>query len=663
MLAGSCKKSATDSPAAQNNVESLLQFGENTENNDTLRIKYLDSAYSLLSEYKNDSVTRLFYRRSAVAFFGLNKYNKSLKAGKEVYELGKQAKDTVSMAKGLYFSAISYYQRSSNDTAFSYYMAAEKLYERLNDPSSLGEIILYKAYIYYNIGEYVYCESEAFKALRLLDKNSAFEIYNCYNLIATALDGQDNNEGALKYFNLSLEQIDDLKQAGYDENFVNISKASCYNNLGLVYNKMGQPKKAIEMYNDALAFVGPRTNDKLLYARLIDNLAYARFKAGNKNNLPNLFFKALKIRDSLKNKQGIVSSNFNLGEYYLANKDTARAITYISKSYNVGKEIKSHYDIRNSLKMLADIDKKNSRFYYDRYINVTDSLAGVTRKNRDKFARVAYETERLEDEKEALSRKNSILVGVGTLVLLFVGAIFIIYYLNSRNKKLLLLQEQQKANEEIYQLMFEQQDKIDAARDEEKNRIAMELHDGILNNIYAVRLNLEFSNRKTDDDTILQRKGYIKELQMVESEIRAVSHNLSRNTIFNQNNDFATILGFMVTSQKNTFDTHFEAYVDHDINWDELPGTIKINIYRIIQEALQNINKYSKAVHASVEVSLEPGVLTIIISDDGVGFDMAIAPMGIGLKNLNQRTQAVGGTIIITSAPGQGTVITVKMPV
>lgn len=659
----SCKKSAADNPIVQNDVERLFNKGEDPGVTEADRLNSLDSAYAIISDYKNDSVARLYYRRAAVAYFSLNKYNRSLKIGKEIYELSKKAKDTSVMAKGLYYTALSYYQKGNNDTAFSYYEEAEKIYKKLDEPRNLGEVVLYKAYIYYNIGEYVSCETEGVRALKMFDKKYVFEIYDCYNLIALALDGQDNFSEAIKYYEQALGQIESMEKSGYDRVFIESSKALCYNNIGLVYLKMAQYDKAIRMFDGALEFSNLKREDPLLYAKVLNNLAFVRFKAGRNTNLPSLFFEALKIRDSLGDKAGVVNSTYRLGEYYVAQKDTARAITYITRAYRQAKEIKSHFDIRNSLKLLTDIDKVRSGYYADRYVKVTDSLAEITRRNREKFARVAYETDRLQDENLELTRKNSYIIGGALVVVLFGCAIFIIFYLNSRNKELVMLQEQQKANEEIYQLMFEQQGKIDSARDEEKNRIAMELHDGILNNIYAVRLNLEFSNRKTDDETIALRKGYIKELQQVEGEIRAVSHNLSRSTIFNQNNDFAGILAYMVTSQKNSFDTKFAAYISKDIDWDAVPGTLKINLYRIIQEALQNINKYSQAEHANVEVAQHNGVITVTVADDGVGFDTGKASGGIGMKNLKQRAAAVGGTLNVSSQPGQGATIELYIPV
>ena len=636
--------------------------GEDVSLTDSLRKKYLDSAYTYFSDNKNDSITRYFFRRSAVAYYDLSLYKKSLQSGKKALEMSVEAKDTVSMAKSWYYTGLAYYEKNYADSAFAAYTHAEKLYLTLDDPDTKGMIILCKAYIYYNNDEYVFCESEAFKALKLLKQanNTVVDIYKCYNLIASALDGQDNNEEAIKYFQKALDQLEEFPRDSYTKESIDIYKASCYNNIGSVYVKIKQYNKAISYYNEALAYENIKVVNPLLYAKLLHSLAYAKLKKGDRQDVLALFNRSLHIKDSLNNKPGTIASYISIGEYYMAEKDTITAISYLKKAYTNSSKINNSLNVLSSLKLLSDIDKVNSNFYSDKYIHVSDSVQRIAKANRTKFARIEYETDMLQLEKEELNRKNSFIIGVSVIVLLFVAAIFIIYYLNSRNKELLLVQEQQKANEEIYQLMFEQQGKIDDARFEEKNRIAMELHDGILNNIYAVRLNLEFSNRKTDDHAIEKRKGFIKELQHVEAEIRAVSHDLNRNMALDQNNNFETILSFMITSQKNIFSTEFEAYIDHDIDWANMPNTDKVNVYRIIQEALQNINKYSKALHAHVAIKLENKNITITITDDGIGFNTHLATEGIGLKNLKKRSEMLNGTLNIDSAPGEGTSIKVE---
>lgn len=658
------RKSESNNIKLRNSIALLLDNAQNPNIDDEKREKLIDSAYIELEQSKNDSITRYNYRRATSSYYNLQLYDKSLALSKKVYSLASEEKDTISMARALYYSADSFYGKASMDSAFYYYSQAQNLYNELDDLGVLGEIILYKAYVYYNVGEYALCETQAIKALGILEKkNKVTHVYNCLNLIATALDGQNNSEQAIKYYRLALTQLEKFEEQGYTNKEIDSYKASCFNNMGGVYVKMGQHNKAISIYKEALSLINLEEQNPSLYAKLINNLAYAKFKSKDYTNLPGLFFESLQIRDSLDNKSGIIASNINLGEFYAFKQDTALAISYLKKANTEANEIKSHYDILNSLKLLSEIDKKHSTYYYNRYITVNDSLQEIAKQNRDKFARIEYETDKLQDEKEALLKKNSFIIGLSAVILLFIAAIFIIYYLNSRNKELLLMQEQQKANEEIYQLMFEQQSKVDSARKEEKNRIAMELHDGILNNIYAVRLNLEFINKKADEESILKRKEFIKELQNVEAEIRSVSHELSRNADFDQDKNFKNMLEFMVLSQRNKFDTEFEAVIDNHIDWESISNFCKVNIYRIIQESLQNINKYSAAKVAKVKIDGIDNEIQIVIADNGQGFDVKRATGGIGLNNIKKRADAINADIKITSKPGQGTTIEVLFPI
>ena len=662
----SCEKTTVPNTAPKSRIDSLVDLSRDF-NIDTIKRKaYTDTIYSEIGSAKNDSLTRYYYRQAAVSYYNLNLYNKSITASRKLYKMSVKAKDTLGMAKGLHFLGVSYYGKADLDSAYYFYGGAEKLYTKFKntDSRTLGEIVLYKAYIYYHVGEYVLCEAEAFRALKLLSiENNPSDLYNCYNLIASALDGENKNEAAIHYFEMAFDVLDDdYKNEGYTDTDIIINKAICYNNMGNAYLKMGNYEKAIEIYNKALAF--PETKSwASLYSKLLNSLAAAKYKSGDESETPRLFYKSLKIRDSLGDEQGVIASNVALGEYSLYKKDTLKAINYLKTAYSKAEVEKSNFDLLTSLRILLVIDKKDNDFYIKRYMTVNDSLQQIAENTRNKFARIEYDTDRIINEKEALAKKNSFIVGVSAIVVLFIAAIFVIYYLNSRNKELLLIQEQQKANEEIYELMFEQQNKIESAKTEEKSRIAMELHDGILNNIYALRLNLEFINKKSDDESISKRKEYIKELQGVESEIRGVSHDLSRNALFNKEQSFENMLEFMITSQKNNFDTEFEAEIDTEINWENMTNICKVNVYRIIQETLQNINKYSYATIAKVKVALSGDDISIIVADNGKGFDPEKAKGGIGLKNLRKRADALNGTLQINSQPGAGVVVQVLFPI
>lgn len=644
---------------AEVSTNKLIELAENKELDSQTRTVYLDSAVSQFSRQKNDSVLRYSLRRLAVGYFDIGNYDKSIEVSNEVLRLATEAGDSLSMGKANYFAGLSYYQEGTVDKALRRFRDAEKILRPLNN-RDLGSLLLYKAYVFHDVGEYVLCESEASMALAVLEKhNDNYQVFQCQVVIALALNEQDNTEEAISYYQDALRQIEKLKADGYAAEFIESLKISCYSNIGLVYAKQQDYDKAIEQYNIALKSEVVRENH-FWKSKILNNIALAKFRKGEEKGVKKMFFEALKLSDSLDNKQEIVASNLNIGIFYAAHKDSSSAIVYLRKAYSVAKAINSNSEKLNALKELISVDRANSPDYSREYIKLNDSLEKVALQNRNKFARIEYETDQLRDEKDALAKKNSFIIGISVLVLLFVAAIFIIYYLNSRNKELLHMQEQQKANEEIYQLMFEQQNRIESARSEEKNRIAMELHDGILNNIYAVRLNLEFSNRKTDEESVIKRKSFIKELQGVEAEIRSVSHDLSRSGQFVQGKDFAAMLEFMVTTQKNNFNTEFDITIGNDIDWDTIPNTYKVNIYRIIQEALQNVNKYSEASHAHVNVSVEGRQLVVTIHDNGVGFDAKKAAGGIGLKNLRKRSEALNGLLEIDSEQGRGSLVKVQ---
>lgn len=637
----------------------MISVAENRRLDIKRREVSADSALVLLDNRRNDSIKRNLLRRVALTYYDMNQYEKLIKLNKKVLNLSQAADDSLSMGKAYYFTGLAYYSRAMPDSALVFYRNAEKIYRKINH-TDLGSVMLYKSYIFYSAGEFALADSEASLALKILEQaNNNQEVFQCYIVIASAVNEQDSTDEAIYYYNLALKRTEKFKQDGFSDQDIEAYRVICYHNMGTVYEKQKQYAKAIEQYSRALASPTTEKNG-LVYSRTINSIAKSRMYNGDTDGVEQMLLQSVKISDSIDDIQGSVAARTNLAYYKAKQKDTAAAILQYKLAYKDAVHINSNPDKLTILKGLADIDVRKSPHYYSEYVELNDSLQKEATRNRNKYARIEYETEQLKGQNDALVRRNSFIIGVSVVVLLFVAAIFIIYYLNSRNKELVMVQEQQKANEEIYQLMFEQQARVESARYEEKNRIAMELHDGVLNNIYAVRLNLEFSNRKSDEETVQKRKGYIKELQSLEAEIRAVSHDLSRSASLVQGKDFAAMLSFLVETQKNNYGTHFELTLDKSIDWENMPNTSKVNIYRIVQEAIQNINKYSEADHAIIDVQKDGRQVIINVHDDGIGFDTGKASGGIGMKNLRQRTDALNGLLKIDSAPGKGTTINVQ---
>lgn len=99
------------------------------------------------------------------------------------------------------------------------------------------------------------------------------------------------------------------------------------------------------------------------------------------------------------------------------------------------------------------------------------------------------------------------------------------------------------------------------------------------------------------------------------------------------------------------------------ISWDEIEDETKFNIYRILQEALHNINKYAQAKNVRINFNIQDNMLILMVTDDGVGFDKKNIKKGIGITNMNSRAERLGGGFCIESLKGQGTVLTTSIPV
>jgi signal transduction histidine kinase len=239
---------------------------------------------------------------------------------------------------------------------------------------------------------------------------------------------------------------------------------------------------------------------------------------------------------------------------------------------------------------------------------------------------------------------------------------YIIKAQKSKNRELLYKQQQQKANEDIYNLMISQQNTIETNRVKEKKRVAQELHDGVLGRMFGVRMNLDGLNMFQDEAAINQRINYLSELKNIEQDIREISHDLNREKSELINN-FVAIVDNLFEEQRKTFTSKLVSIIDRRIKWELMANSVKINLFRIIQESLQNINKYAKADSITIELKRQEDDLLLVITDNGVGFNSKTKRKGIGIQNMFSRTKECNGLFNIKSKKGEGTVITVTLPI
>jgi signal transduction histidine kinase len=210
--------------------------------------------------------------------------------------------------------------------------------------------------------------------------------------------------------------------------------------------------------------------------------------------------------------------------------------------------------------------------------------------------------------------------------------------------------------------MMSQQAIIDESRNKEKKRLAQDLHDGVLGRMFGLRLNLDSLNYNTDEDSVKRRFELLNELKTIEQDIREISHDLNREKQVLINN-FVSIVHNLLEEQNTLHEATVSYTIDNDVVWDKIANAIKINMYRILQEGLQNINKYARAQNITVEIKGDEDNVYLKIQDDGVGFDVGRKSKGIGMQNMISRTNECNGIIDITSKKNEGTKIVITLPI
>lgn len=657
----SCKKESSSLSNKGQKLDSLLVKAENSSNS-KFKLKICDSIFEIMNRDKLDSISKKRYMVLARIYQSLNN-SKCITICELLISNPSRPSNFSDISYSNFLLGNYYYNVAEYEKSFYHLNIAEKSFRTSRDVEYAGFSIISKANILTFKKDFVGAEKLAIKALKIAKKHNFYLLkYHCYITLGNSSNGLNNYDKAIEYFQKSILECEKFKS---DPNYLSY-KLQPILYTSNVYINQKEFKKSIEVTKEGLI---NKNIDRSVYCYLRNSFAYSKFKLGDKTAF-NYFIETLKVGDSLNFAPIQITSKTYLGEYYLAQKDTAKANFYLKDAQKQAHVNNIFEDELKLLQLLSKANPDDKSFYSNRYIILNDSLQLVERATRDKFARIEFETDEITTERNSLSEEKKyltfqILVIVGISILAII--IIILWFKNNSQKaktrELLLKQDQQKANEEIYQLMMEQQQKIEEAKNIEKQRISLDLHDSVMGKLTAVRLNLYVALIKNN---LAEESGFSKqldEIQEVEKEIRAIAHNLNSD-LFSDNANFIGIVKELFAKIENHSQIHFALQVSDAVNWDLVNNATKINLYRILQEALQNIEKYAQATTVAVTmINTDNGELQIEISDDGNGFDVTQKKKGIGLNNMKTRVAELNGKIEIQSAIKKGTKINLIIPI
>lgn len=198
---------------------------------------------------------------------------------------------------------------------------------------------------------------------------------------------------------------------------------------------------------------------------------------------------------------------------------------------------------------------------------------------------------------------------------------------------------------------------------EERDRIGRDLHDGVIQSIYAAGLTLEDIASRADKEPQEVRPridSVVGDLNQAIADIRSYIMDLRPRELQGRRLDEALASLVQYLEDRSGVKVKIDVPVDMSV----LSEQYAVNLWHIFQESFSNIEKYANAKTVTLSVSISDDTLTLDIADDGDGFDLETAELGrgYGLPNIKDRAERLGGMLLIESALGQGTRLKVSVP-
>ncbi|GAB4420819.1 MAG: hypothetical protein OHK0039_34890 [Bacteroidia bacterium] len=197
------------------------------------------------------------------------------------------------------------------------------------------------------------------------------------------------------------------------------------------------------------------------------------------------------------------------------------------------------------------------------------------------------------------------------------------------------------------------------ATEQERAYISRELHDGLTQNLSIASMNLK--NLAYDVAGVAQAPRYLKASQYLSIAIdqsRSVAHQLMPKAIED--------LGLVPATEELTDEIQAATQADITFNYGQqvaLPPSQALHLYRIVQEALHNIQKHAQATHIVIDLVVRQDTVRLAVSDNGCGFQVGDKlQTGVGLRTMQSRASQLGGTLHIHSTHASGTTIEVLIP-
>ncbi|MCS7473416.1 ATP-binding protein [Myroides odoratimimus] len=567
-------------------------------------------------------------------------------------------KDSASLAN-TYFDLGEYYQYTAiSDSSYYYYNKSVQYYKGIKNIEDLQKTYLYFSILLASRGVFLEAHIQLLQAISLNGYNvSKHTLYSQAFVLAVIELGLDKNDEAITMLKKAEAYLDseELKNFYLREQIL-MNKISIKNNLSRAYIEKGEYNDAEEAIQEAFRYLEQLENkDKeSFYSMLLHTNASLQLKYKNYDTVISYIVEAMDHSLTIGNYHAYNLNKILYAEYQLERGEFVNGIKLLEEVFSSAAQYDDLRIQKKAIELLMMYDKIDSKSNFYHYKQINELINKDINAVRSKFARLKYESDSLIRSNQILKDQNNLITYASiALIFSFIGILCVIFYRN-KAREIALVQMYQKDTEKYYDSIIHIQNSITRAQELERKKFAKELHDGVLNKLFVTR----FSLLQLENDNLeLVKESLVKEVQEVELFIRNSSHALYNEEKFLVSN-FGQLLEELVYLQNRNVSTVFSIEIDSRIELERLSHKIKVNIYRVLQEAFQNVQKYAEAKECKLVIEyLSDQYFRMEVIDNGKGFSFKSVKRGLGIKNMEERLRGLNSKLIVKSKRGIGTSI------
>jgi len=427
-------------------------------------------------------------------------------------------------------------------------------------------------------------------------------------------------------------------------------------------------KKAIELFE--------KSGNQQHTGIVLDALGSIEIKRDELNGARKLFLKSLKACKANNDLQGCIIANIHLSEcqFKLGNLDSAKYFIHRSKSKCKTSQTNSLlldvYDILH--RQFIETGKSDSAHYYLNLLHkLKDSLITASTLESAKNSEQQFKNKQLgrknkqlnESESKARKELSTSYILIAAIIMITV-LIIIIYRQRLKSKNQLAAKNEELHQQKLDELMKEKElEKITTlmeGQEQERKRIAGELHDGLGSLLATIKHHFEVVEDKMDTNKETYEKAYGL-LDKASEEVRRISHNMASNVL----SKFGLVAAMQDLCEVVNASKRLKINLKVTGLENRLESSREIHLFRISQELVSNTLKHAQASAITLQLTMHKDALNLIVEDNGIGFDTKVVKSkeGMGLENLKARVAHLNGTIEIDSVIERGTTVVIDVPI